>query len=250
MNPVFSPQSRTLPAAARLAALLVFVTTSVAQSGKATPIANFVDTAEKAGLTMTQVFGGKDTKKYIIETTGNRRGDFRLRQRWLARHFPGERHHARRISGRNGAHQSSVSQPARRNFCRRDRQGGADRERLGPGRLRGRLRQRWMGRPLRHLLRKEPALSQSEWSLHRSGRAVRRCRDRKSLGDGMRFRRLRSRRPPRLDGGELCGLRSVHRPCAGRESVVRVEGGAGDVRPARPARRQKYSLPQPGQRQI
>ncbi len=59
-----------LPAAARLAGLLVFVTASVAQSGKTTPIANFVDTAEKAGLTMTQVFGGKDTKKYIIETTG------------------------------------------------------------------------------------------------------------------------------------------------------------------------------------
>ncbi len=70
MNPVFSPQSRTLLATARLAAVLVFVTACVAQGGKTTPIANFVDTAEKAGLTMTQVFGGKDTKKYIIETTG------------------------------------------------------------------------------------------------------------------------------------------------------------------------------------
>jgi hypothetical protein len=70
MNPVFSLQSRTLPAAARRAALLVLVTASVAETGKVPPIANFVDTAEKAGLTMTQVFGGKDTKKYIIETTG------------------------------------------------------------------------------------------------------------------------------------------------------------------------------------
>ena len=34
------------------------------------PLANFVDIAEKSGLTMTNVFGGKDTKKYIIETTG------------------------------------------------------------------------------------------------------------------------------------------------------------------------------------
>src|SRR5208282_5004624 len=33
-------------------------------------IANFVDIAEKAGLTMTNVFGGVDSKKYIIETTG------------------------------------------------------------------------------------------------------------------------------------------------------------------------------------
>ena len=34
------------------------------------PIAQFVDIAEKAGLTFTNVFGGVDTKKYIIETTG------------------------------------------------------------------------------------------------------------------------------------------------------------------------------------
>ncbi len=33
-------------------------------------VASFVDIAEKAGLTMTNVFGGVDTKKYIIETTG------------------------------------------------------------------------------------------------------------------------------------------------------------------------------------
>ena len=33
-------------------------------------IANFVDIAEKAGLTATTLFGGVDTKKYIIETTG------------------------------------------------------------------------------------------------------------------------------------------------------------------------------------
>ncbi len=34
------------------------------------PIANFVDIAEKSGLTMKNVFGGIDSKKYIIETTG------------------------------------------------------------------------------------------------------------------------------------------------------------------------------------
>ena len=33
-------------------------------------IAYFTDVAEKAGLTMQNIFGGKDTKKYIIETTG------------------------------------------------------------------------------------------------------------------------------------------------------------------------------------
>src|SRR5260370_13403378 len=33
-------------------------------------IANFIDIADKAGLTAVNVFGGVDTKKYIIETTG------------------------------------------------------------------------------------------------------------------------------------------------------------------------------------
>src|SRR6201997_4173474 len=34
------------------------------------PIATFIDIAEKAGLTGQNIFGGVDTKKYIIETTG------------------------------------------------------------------------------------------------------------------------------------------------------------------------------------
>src|SRR5450631_144381 len=44
-----------------------------AQSEPALPknsVAYFTDVAPKAGLTMIHVFGGKDTKKYIIETTG------------------------------------------------------------------------------------------------------------------------------------------------------------------------------------
>src|SRR3974390_1179202 len=42
----------------------------VPTGGASRPVANFVDIAEKAGLTMKNVFGGLDTKKYIIETTG------------------------------------------------------------------------------------------------------------------------------------------------------------------------------------
>jgi len=34
------------------------------------PVADYVDIAEKAGLTLHNVFGGVNTKKYIIETTG------------------------------------------------------------------------------------------------------------------------------------------------------------------------------------
>jgi hypothetical protein len=48
----------------------------LAEQAKAIPnpaaqIVNFIDIAEKAGLTAPNVFGGIDTKKYIIETTGN-----------------------------------------------------------------------------------------------------------------------------------------------------------------------------------
>jgi enediyne biosynthesis protein E4 len=42
-----------------------------AKSKSSSQIANFVDVAQKSGLTMLNVFGGKDSKKYIIETTGS-----------------------------------------------------------------------------------------------------------------------------------------------------------------------------------
>ena len=44
--------------------------TALTKANKPSPIADFTDIAEKAGLTMMNVFGGIDTKKYIIETTG------------------------------------------------------------------------------------------------------------------------------------------------------------------------------------
>ena len=67
--------------AALFVILLTLVATSVLaaeQAGQspqdaAKPVvklADFVDLAEKSGLTMINVFGGKDSKKYIIETTG------------------------------------------------------------------------------------------------------------------------------------------------------------------------------------
>ena len=55
-------------------AILLFSSLLVAQqptpSSAPKPLAYFTDEAEKAGLTMKNVFGGVDTKKYIIETTG------------------------------------------------------------------------------------------------------------------------------------------------------------------------------------
>src|SRR5580765_1389421 len=55
--------------------LLLLSATLVAQQSRPLappppPIATFADIAEKAGLTAPNVFGGTDTKKYIIETTG------------------------------------------------------------------------------------------------------------------------------------------------------------------------------------
>ena len=55
--------------------LLMSVLTT-AQGSKPAPskdppsLAHFTDIAEKAGLAVTNVFGGLDSKKYIIETTG------------------------------------------------------------------------------------------------------------------------------------------------------------------------------------
>src|SRR6202049_1702733 len=54
---------------------MLLASTLSAQQAKApvpppAPIATFTDIAEKAGLTAQNVFGGLDTKKYIIETTG------------------------------------------------------------------------------------------------------------------------------------------------------------------------------------
>src|SRR5271170_8456283 len=56
------------------ASLAAFIVAGNAQQAKPSApgkeIANFTDIAEKTGLTMQEIFGGIDTKKYIIETTG------------------------------------------------------------------------------------------------------------------------------------------------------------------------------------
>ncbi len=77
MNLVPLLPSRVLSAAVRRAALLIIgfigvlaIAASAAEPDKTASIANFVDVADKAGLTVSNVFGGKETKKYIIETTG------------------------------------------------------------------------------------------------------------------------------------------------------------------------------------
>ncbi|HXY51455.1 MAG TPA: CRTAC1 family protein [Terriglobales bacterium] len=74
MHPAFPLASPNTPLAARLtrtALAVLLLSPCFAQQPKPAPrMANFIDVAEKSGLTMMNVFGGKDTKKYIIETTG------------------------------------------------------------------------------------------------------------------------------------------------------------------------------------
>src|SRR4029077_20759150 len=75
MNQAFSPLSRGHAGQLTLVTFLlvlpsVFAVAQDPQTAKNPPVANFVDVAEKSGLTMATVFGGKDSKKYIIETTG------------------------------------------------------------------------------------------------------------------------------------------------------------------------------------
>jgi len=63
---------RFLPANRALVAVFCLFCSSAGSQSKppASQIANFTDVAERSGLTAINVFGGKDTKKYIIETTG------------------------------------------------------------------------------------------------------------------------------------------------------------------------------------
>src|ERR1700748_2658568 len=64
----------TLRFAAGFGSLLLAGALCAQQSQAATAaaqIANFADVAEKAGLTAQNIFGGIDSKKYIIETTGS-----------------------------------------------------------------------------------------------------------------------------------------------------------------------------------
>src|SRR5258708_40358116 len=75
MNPSLLFSFRTFATLCRifLATLLAVQSSSafaLDASAKKNNVAYFLDEAEKRGLTAPNVFGGADTKKYIIETTG------------------------------------------------------------------------------------------------------------------------------------------------------------------------------------
>ena len=171
-----------------------------AQAAKGTPtanapIANFTDIAEKAGLTAPNIFGGIDTKKYIIETTGNGVAIFDYDNDGWPDIFLVNGTTTGRFSGATRSDQPALSQQSRWHVYRCNCEGRALGDGLGTRRMRRRLRQRWMGRFIRHLLRQEPALPQQSRGLYRGRGKGRRSRFRKSLGNRMCVRRLRSRWP-------------------------------------------------------
>jgi len=70
------PRCSRLPRSQSFGAVVLFIFfifpigTKAQANRDSAQIANFTDVAGKSGLTMENVFGGKETKKYIIETTG------------------------------------------------------------------------------------------------------------------------------------------------------------------------------------
>jgi len=67
---VFSLASVRVLLTALISLAVVSTAAQTPARSSAPQIANFIDVAAKAGLTMKNVFGGVDSKKYIIETTG------------------------------------------------------------------------------------------------------------------------------------------------------------------------------------
>ena len=112
---------------------------------------------------------------------------------------------------------------------------GLDRYRLGPGRLRRRLRQRRLPRPVRHRLRQEPPLPQrGRRPLHARSPSRPASPAPERVGHRLRFRRLRPRRQTGHRRRQLRPLRHRSDCPSPARPRLHVEGRAGHVRPARP----------------
>ena len=70
VSTLFRLHARLLLVILILAVLIGEISAQANSANTSQRVANFVDIAQKAGLAMKNVFGGVDTKKYIIETTG------------------------------------------------------------------------------------------------------------------------------------------------------------------------------------
>ena len=165
---------------------------------------------------------------------GRRRGAVRLRQRWLARHLPGQRQQLRSSGRRSEADQLPVPQQSRRHLQRRHAEGGTHPFRMGTGLLRRRLRQRRLRRSVRQLLgSKRPLPEQRQRHLHRRHRSGGRGRARASMGCGLLLSGLRSRRAPRSVRLELRELRASPGSASGRQRLLPLQRDRRALRSAR-----------------
>ena len=113
----------------------------------------FIDVAEEAGLKVPNVWGGVDKKRIIIETKGSGLAFFDYdNDGWLDIYLTnGNRLDAHWPAGKRADH-PSLQEQSRRHLYRRDGKIRNRTQRLADRRLRRRLRQRWMGRPVLYFL--------------------------------------------------------------------------------------------------
>jgi Flp pilus assembly protein TadD len=240
--------SRSSSSCSRRASLLRGA--ALGQEGARSPGFSFTNVAARAGLEAATVFGGKETNKYLLETTGcgaaffDYDGDgwqdvFLVNGTTLEGFPKGQEptNHLYRNRG-DGTFEDTTRKAGLaqggwgQGVCAGDYDNDG-REDLfvsyfGQNRL-------YHNRGGRHLRRREP-----------EGGARRRPH---ALGDGLRVPRLR----PRLQPGPR--RRQLHRPGPGHRSHARLgsvplQGDQGGVRPTGAARRQERPLSQPGRRHL
>ncbi len=106
----------------------------------------FVDVAGEAGLTIPNVWGGVDHKRYIIEAKGSGIAFFDYdHDGWLDIYLTNGTRFERTMARRTGSHLAPLQKQPRRNLHRCHRKIRPRAHRLANRRVRRRLRQRRMG---------------------------------------------------------------------------------------------------------
>ena len=223
-----------------------------APPANAKPLAYFTDIAAKAGLTMQNVFGGVTTKKYIIETTGTGVAIF---------DYDGDGWpdifivNGTKLEGSPAGQQrrpiifiATITTAPSPTSPRKPGWRTPDGDKACASAI-----TTTTGTPdlyVTYYGKNVLYHNNGNGTLHRCQRKSRRGRRRQSLGHRLRLRRLRSRRPSRPHGRELRRFRFIDRARSRRSRHVSLERCAGDVRPARIARREKYPVPQSRRRHV
>ena len=102
---------------------------------------SFTDIAERAGLTAPTVYGGRESNRYLLETTGSGAAALDYDNDGWLDIFVVNGCDAGGLSAREGTNQPSLSESARRHVRRRYRQSRCGARRVGARRMRRRLRQ-------------------------------------------------------------------------------------------------------------